>query len=366
MRGITRLAQELGLSTGTVSRALNHKPGVHKQTRRLVLEAAQRLGYQPNQAARTLASGRTGAIGFMFEVYPEVAVIGDSFFLGVIGGVQSVLASHGLDLLVLPCPGRQPRLAYLDRLVARGLVDGMILSNTDRVDPHIDLLQTAGLPFVTLGRSESHKEFSWVDLDFEHVAETSIERLVSGGHRRIAVTVPFGELNHGYVFLEAYQHALARRGIAFDPDLVFRTGLGVEDGYLVVDELLDRPEPATAILLIYETAAVGVYRRLAERGLRPGSDLAVIGLRDEAVIRYMTPSLTCFELSLFDTGATLAAAMLDQLAPEANGVRQLTQVKMPMHIRPGESDPPLATALDKGPTRRRGAAVIAPVADGSE
>ena len=81
----------------------------------------------------------------------------------------------------------------------------MILSNTDRIDPHIDLLQAAGLPFVTLGRSQASREFAWVDLDFEHVAETSIDRLVAGGHRRIAVTVPFGELNHGYVFLEAYR-----------------------------------------------------------------------------------------------------------------------------------------------------------------
>jgi DNA-binding LacI/PurR family transcriptional regulator len=354
MRGISRLAHELGLSTGTVSRALNDKPGVNGRTRQLVLEAAQRLGYQPNQAARTLASGRTGAIGFMFEVYPEVAVIGDNFYLGVIDGVQSVLAAHGLDLLVLPCPGRQPRLAYLDRWVARGLVDGMILSNTDRIDPHIDLLQSAGLPFVTLGRSQSSRDFAWVDLDFEHVAEASIDRLVAGGHRRIAVTVPFGELNHGYVFVEAYRRSLKKRGIAFDPELVFRTGLGVEDGYLIVDELLDRPDPATAILLIYETAAVGIYRRLAERGLRPGADLAVIGLRDEAVIHYVTPRLTCFELSLFETGATLAEAILAQLAPRAEdeGPR-LMQVKMPMRIRPGESDPPLAIARQSGPRKRQ-------------
>ncbi len=316
--------------------------------------SAQRLGYQPNQAARTLASGRTGAIGFMFEVYPEVAVIGDNFYLGVINGIQNVLASHGLDLLVLPCPGRQPRLSYLERWVARGLVDGMILSNTDRIDPHVELLQAADVPFVTLGRSQAPQEFAWVDLDFEHVAETSIDRPVAGGHRRIAVTVPFGELNHGYVFLEAYRAALKKHGIAFDPDLVLRTGLGAEDGYLIVDEVLDRPDPATAILLIYETAAVGIYRRLAERGLRPGADLAVIGLRDEAVIRYMTPSLTCFELSLFETGATLAEAILAQLAPRTgNTAPPLMQVKMPMHIRPGESDPPLAAVRDKAPRRRQ-------------
>jgi DNA-binding LacI/PurR family transcriptional regulator len=364
MRGITRLAQELGLSTGTVSRALNGKPGVHELTRRRVLEAAQRLGYQPNQAARTLASGRAGAIGFMFEVYPEVAVIGDNFVMGVIDGVLRVLTPRGLDLIMLPCPPWQPRLAYLDRLVGRRLVDAMILSNTDRVDPHIDLLQSAGVPFVTLGRSEAEQEFAWVDLDFEHVAETSIDRLVSKGHRRIALTVSPGELNHGYVFLEAYRRALEKHGIAFDPDLVFRTGFGAEDGYLLVDELIDRPEPVTAILLIYEVAAAGIYRRLVERGLRPGKDLAVIGLREEAVIRQLRPSLTCFELSLTDVGAALATAVLAQLSPGTEGDRPLMQVKVPMHIRPGESDPPLAAAFDKGdPGHREEPAFAALAAD---
>jgi len=342
MRGISRLAHELGLSTGTVSRALNGKPGVNAGTRQAVLDAAHRHGYQPNQAARTLASGRTGAIGFMFEVYPEVATIGDAFFVGVIDGVQRVLTPHGLDLVVLPCPAWQPRLTYLDRLVARGLVDGMILSNTDRTDPNIDLLQASGLPFVTLGRSESEHEFAWVDLDFEHVVETSIERLVSGGHRRIAITVPFGDLNHGHLFMECYRDALARRGIPFDPELVFRTGLGSEDGYLLLDELIDMPEPVTAILLMYEGAAAGLYRRLTERGLQPGRDLAVIGLREQAGIRQLRPSLTCFELSLTDIGAALANAILAQLFPKDEDDTRLMQVKVPMHLHAGDSDPALA------------------------
>ena len=95
-----------------------------------------------------------------------------------------------------------------------------------------------------------------------------------------------------------------------------------------------------------------------ERGLRPGADLAVIGLRDEAVIRYMTPSLTCFELSLFDTGAALAEAILGQLAPE-HDTRRPTQVKMPMRIRPGESDPPLSDGVAKATGKRTKPPVLA-------
>lgn len=338
MRGISRLARELGLSTGTISRALNNVPGVHEETRRRVLEAAQRLGYEPNQAARALALGQTKSIGFMIDLDPDTAANGDNFFMGVFDGVQSVLTPVGLDLLVLPCPSKQHRFAFLDRLVSRGLVDGMILSGTEQSDPRIDLLQTKGLPFAALGRSETETPFAWVDLDFEGVAEAAVERLVGMGHRRIAITVPFGDLNFGLVFKAAYRRALASHGLPFDPEIVFQSGFGEEDGYFIVDAMLDNPDPVTAVVLIFEAAAIGMYRRLEERGLRPGVDLSIIGFRDEAIVRHLRPRLTRFEVSLHEVGAALASALLEQLnVPDASS-RQLAHVKIPMTLLPGDSD----------------------------
>lgn len=236
--------------------------------------------------------GQTKSIGFMIDLDPDSAANGDNFFMGVFDGVQSVLTPLGLDLLVLPCPSKQHRFAFLDRLVARRLVDGMILSDTERSDPRVDLLQTAGLPFAALGRSETKTPFTWVDLDFEGVAEAAVDRLVDQGHRRIAVTVPFGDLNFGMLFKAAYKKALAKHGIPYDSELVFQSGFGEEDGYLLVDAMLDNPNPVTAIVLISEAAAIGMYRRLEERNLRPGSDLAIVGFRDEAIVRHLRPRLT--------------------------------------------------------------------------
>jgi DNA-binding LacI/PurR family transcriptional regulator len=338
MRGISKLAHELGLSTGTVSRALNNVPGVHEKTRRRVLEAAQRLGYEPNQAARNLALGQTRSVGFMIDLDPDTAANGDNFFVGVFDGVQSVLTPLGLDLLVLPCPSKQHRFAYLDRLVARRLVDGMILSGTERSDPRIGLLQTAGLPFAALGRSQTKAPFAWVDLDFEAVAEAAVDRLVSQGHRRIAVTVPFGDLNFGLVFKAAYKKALAKHKIPYDPEIVFQSGFGEEEGYFLVDAMLDNPDRVTSIVLIFEAAAVGMYRRLEERNLRPGADLAIIGFRDEAIVRHLRPRLTRFQVSLRDVGIALANALVDQINAKGRSSPTPAQVKIPMTLLPGDSD----------------------------
>src|SRR5687768_10748407 len=339
MRGIARLAQELGISTGTVSRALNGKRDVSAETRQRVLEAAERLGYAPNQAARTLAQGATRSVGFAIDLNMETAASSDYFFMGVFDGLQSVLAPNGLDLLVLPCPTDQDRNAYLERFVARGVVDGIVLAATQRVDRRIELLQSARIPFVTLGRSTSGKDYSWIDLDFEGVARAAIDRFVSLGHRRIAVTVPVGEINFGAVFLEAYRAALEAHALSYDPSLVFTTRRTEEAGYALADQMLSLSDPPTAVLLIFEIAAIGLYRRLAELGRQPGRDLAIIGFRDEPTVRFLEPALTCFSVSLRGVGIALGEALLAQLPQYTQRFPGRTvQTRCHSTLRAGESD----------------------------
>lgn len=338
MRGIARLAKELGISTGTVSRALNGRADVSEATRELVLSAAKRLGYAPNQAARTLALGTTRSIGFMMDLDRESAASSEYFFMGVFDGVQSVLTEHGFDLLVLPRPTKANSLEFLKRYVARGVFDGMILAATQQVDARIELLEAAELPFTTLGRSSSGTDYPWIDLDFEAVAAAAIDRFVTAGHRRIAVTVPSDTVNFGVVFEAAYRQSLLRHGIAFDPALVFATGRNEEAGYGLVDTMDAIPDPPTAILLIFETVAIGIYRRLAELGRRPGRDLAIIGFRDEPTVRFLTPSLTCFSASLHEIGEDLARAVLSRIPAHAGPTSAAPLRKLaPLSIRPGES-----------------------------
>ena len=103
MIGIKGLAQHLNVSIGTVSRALNNRPDVNEDTRRRVLEAAAELGYVPNQSGRSLRRGRTGVIGFMMQTGHEITGQGDTFFMSVFDGVQTVLNRHHLDLVALLC-----------------------------------------------------------------------------------------------------------------------------------------------------------------------------------------------------------------------------------------------------------------------
>ncbi|OLP61910.1 LacI family transcriptional regulator [Xaviernesmea oryzae] len=310
MKGIRALARHLDISIGTVSRALNGKPDVNPETRARVMEAARALGYTPNQSGRSLRQGVTNTIGFMIEMSPDANASGDDFFMGVFEGVQTVLNRHRLDLVVFPCPAEENPVDYLSRLVGRGMVDAMIISATRRRDDRIDFLEKTQLPFIALGRSESGPDMRWIDLDFEGVAHSSVARLVAKGHRRIALAIPDGDINLGHVFHDAYRAALSQHGIAYNPALLFRVARVLECGDDLVTALLALPELPSAILLSSEVMSLSLYRKLQERGIRPGRDIAVIGFRDNPRTSFLTPSLTCHSISLSDLGQTLAETLL--------------------------------------------------------
>ena len=339
MVGIKRLAEHLNISIGTVSRALNGRPDVNDETRKRVLEAAAELGYVANQSGRNLRQGNTNAIGFMIESGVDTAGNSDNFFLGVFDGVQHVLARHHLDLLVLPCAGDEDPSEYLQRMVARRAVDAMIISATHRVDARIDLLTKARIPFIALGRSTSGADHPWVDLDFDGVANRAIDRLVANGHRRIAIGLPSNDINLGFVFLDGIKSALRRHKIKFDPALVIRAASSEQGGYQIAHEVLAMKERPTAIVLIYELMAIGVYRRLNEAGMLPGRDIAVIGFRESPLARFLSPALTCFRMSLRDLGISLGESLLAAMPAYAHIYPHGIVNKIwPMELIPGESD----------------------------
>jgi DNA-binding LacI/PurR family transcriptional regulator len=339
MKGIRQLAQHLDISIGTVSRALNGKADVNAETRRRVLQAAEELGYVANQSGRSLRQGTANAIGLMIESSPESVDNSDNFFLGVVDGLQSVFSRHKLDLVLLPCPVEEDPHEYLKRMVARRMVDAMIITATQRVDRRIDLLIKTETPFVTLGRSGATEDHTWIDLDFEGAASDAVDRLVAKGHRRIAVAVPASDINLGYVFLNGYKTALARHRIEFDEALVIHAKSSEQGGYHTGEALLELEQCPTAVLLIYELMAMGLYRRLTEAGIIPGRDIAIIGFREGPQARFLQPTLTCFRMSLRDLGVQLAKTLMAGMPGYAHLYADCQHsIIWPLALVPGESD----------------------------
>jgi len=337
------IARRLNISIGTISRALNDRAGVSAKTRQRVLEAAKKYGYSPNQSGRSLRRGATGMIGFMVIPNRDRTTKGEAFFMTIFDGLQSVLAAHGLDLVIHYCGADQDPEAHVQRIVERRMVDGLIISQTNRSDPRIDYLIQKKLPFIAFGRSGTRRAHSWTDLDFEGVAEQSIDLLYRLGHRRIAIATAANELNFGYLYLEACQASLARRGIALTDDLIFREPLTEAGGYSLGGRLLALRDRPTAVALVQNTLTLGLYQRLSDAGVVPGRDLSIIGFDQSPNGDFLRPSLTQFRVSLTELGEWLGGQIMALIeARRAGRVIRHAHKIWPLQIEPGESAQPPA------------------------
>ena len=339
------LARHLNISIGTVSRALNGRSDVSEKTRQRVLEAAKSLGYSPNQSGRSLRSGSTGMVGFMIIANRERAIRGESFFMTLFDGLQSALAANGTDLVIYYCGTDQQPDNYVRRIIERRLVDGLIISQTAKIDHRIDYLLDSGMPFIAFGRSDSGGEHSWVDLDFEGVARQSIDLLCARGHRRIAIATTADDVNFGHLYVEECRKSLAAHGIALDAEMIFRESMSEAGGYRVGERIVACPRPPTAVVVVENSMAIGLYTRLNEANLLPGRDIAIVGF-DQSPTQglRLKPSLTQFHVAMEPLGKWLGTHISRLIEAKQNGT-----VIPPAHkiwaldLVPGESSEMLVT-----------------------
>ncbi len=348
MTGIRDLARHLDLSIGTVSRALNDKADVNPETRKRIREAAARLGYSANQSGRSLRRGQTDLVGVIVPTGRDQSLI-DSVFLSVLDGLRHHLSGYGLDLAIFLHGEDEALFGSLRRVMERGLVDGVIISNTQPIDPRIDYLIERKRPFVAFGRSLSGGDHAWVDPDFVCAVESAVDMLVALGHRRIALLLPLIETNYVHLIGAAYRSAIAKHGLIASPDFVQWRESGESGGYAAGEALLTADERPSAILVSDAMQAVGLYRRLSDAGLAPGRDISVVGILPEARAQILSPALTSFQTDWNRIGSRLGEALMAAMArhsprspEEKNGAADLRQDRFvqaiaPVALRPGDS-----------------------------
>ncbi|SDB40822.1 transcriptional regulator, LacI family [Bauldia litoralis] len=305
---IARLAEHLGLSEGTVSRALNGYPDVAGKTRERVIDAARTLGYSPSSAARRLARGVVETVGF---VLPQRAGhFSDPFLAEMLDGVAMELADSDWDLIVAAVPDGHDEPEVIDRLARTGKVGGFILTRTRRKDARVDHLRELGLPFVVHGRTEDCADYAWLDIDNEKAFVDAVRYLVELGHRRIAHIG--GDMSFNFAH---FRHLGYRRAME-DAELPVPAGFvaeGIADG-VAADEamtaMLSLPAPPTAVVCVTDAVALGAMRAISGAGLRPGVDVSVIGYDGLPFGLAAHPPLTTMSQSSHRAGREVARMLL--------------------------------------------------------
>lgn len=304
-RTLDDVASLSGVSRATVSRVINGGP-VAVATREKVLAVLSSTRYRPNQAARTLASGRAGVVGIVLHVDPHV-LFGDRYFSQLLQGISDVLAERSIGMMLWL--GHRTKEETLERILSMSL-DGVIVTAHAIRDPLVDGLLDSGLATVLVGHRGTDRAASYVDIDNVAAADILTTHLLRVGRRRIGhITGARGTFS-AEDRVAGHRAALTRVGL-FDAALVVDGDYTEAAGAAGMRELLDRG--VDAVFCANDLAARGAVGVLREQGLRVPEQVALAGFDDLDFAAHLDPPLTTVRQSIRQLGAEAADSLLGLL-----------------------------------------------------
>jgi LacI family transcriptional regulator len=308
------IAKKLNISVSIVSRALNNKYGVKKTTREMVKKAAKEMGYQPNAAARSLATKKSATLGVVS------VSMADYYSTAVINGMEFMASKTGYSLLFSNSFEYHNYQDVLNKMVNSQRVDGLIIigSNIGQ-NPMINELLEKETPFVLLERNHADPRSNCIWVNNIIGGYTATKYLIDKGHTNIAHIS--GPLNFQTAVdrLEGYKKALLEAGLPFREEFVISMNYIWDGGYKAAKELLNQHPKFTAIFVANDPMAYGVLFAAHEAGLSVPGDLAVIGYDDLEFSPIMHPPLTTIRQPRFEMGEKAVSLLATVLKKQSSG-----------------------------------------------
>lgn len=301
------IAKALNLSTSTVSRALRGSYEINPETKRLVVEYAERMNYRPNPIALSLKENRSRAIGV---IVPQIA---NHFFSQAINGIDAVAYSRGYHVIIFQSHESYEREVVTVQQCISRKVDGLLISLSRQTTQvaHLKELQEKAFPMVMFDRV-------WDDLDTPKIvadnfqgAFEATEHLLQTGRRRIAHLTVAPWLSITQERLAGYQAALAKYSIPYDEALVRYCNFGDEVVVTTVDELLAANPAPDAFFTASDRLALGCLAALRKRKVSIPEAVSLIGFTNLSVADLLAPSLSTVVQPAEQIGQLAAERLID-------------------------------------------------------
>jgi LacI family transcriptional regulator len=296
---LKQIAENLGISITTVSKALKDYPDVSKTTKALVKEEAKKLRYKPNAFAVNLRTQESKTVGL---IIPEVV---HHFFSSVINGIIEQAEKKGYLVIILQSnESYKLEKKQVDLLISKR-VDGIMISLANKtVDiSHLKRVIELEVPIVMFDKISKLLDCSKVIIDDRAAAYKATKHLIESGCKRIAhfrgALLPQNSIDR---FL-GYKKALQDHGIPFDSSLVYICeNVDYEDGIVAAKKLLDDHDDIDGIFAITDLAAIGAIAVFNERGIRVPEDVSIMGFSNWFISSAITPSLSTVDQPGYEMG----------------------------------------------------------------
>lgn len=308
------IARECNVSFSTVSKALKDSPEISGETIKLIKSKAEKMGYQPNIAARTLRTNRTYDIGIIFEDKTG-AGFQHQYFATIISGLQKIAQQHGYEV-TFTNTSPEKSYDYYNHIKSRNF-DGVAILSADFKSNAIKKLVKSDIPTVTLDYYYD-KNHTTVMSNNESGEKELVEYVVKNGHKKIAMihgedTLVTAERKKSFI------ESCRKFGIEV-PQEYFAEAL-YNDPFTSAEAtnvLLSLPTPPTCIFYPDDYSALGGIRELNSRGLVPGKDISIVGYDGIMLTSMMIPPLTTYEQDGKKIGEEIAEKLISLIENDKN------------------------------------------------
>lgn len=312
---ITDVAEALGVSKTTVSRAISGKGRIGSETKERVLEYIQEHNYKPNVLAKGLAQLKTFNIGILLP--EDYTVVDLPFFQTCLIGVQETAVSMDYDVLLTI--GKENDCTQLARMVENHKVDGVILMRTFTKDAHIEYLKPREIPFVTVG-STYYQGVIQVDNDHQSACRELISILLLKGMKRIGL---LGGVESHVVTqsrLQGYMDAFKMAGVPIDKNIIH---VNVEKDMMIelgVEKLLE--SGVDCIVCLDDAVCIHVLNKLRKENISVPEEMKVASFYDSSILENNLPSITSLYFDAKELGNVACKTLLEII--EGNQVKMRT------------------------------------------
>jgi LacI family transcriptional regulator len=307
---IKDIAKALNLSTSTVSRALRGSYEISAETKKAVLEYAEKINYRPNPIALSLKERRTRAIGIV------VSEIANNFFSQAINGIESIAYNRGYHVIITQSHESHEReKVNVEHMAARG-VDGLLISlSSESVDlSYLKELHEKGMPIVFFDRVTKEIETHTVVANNYLGAFHATEHLIYQGYKRIAHVTNSPYLSISQERLEGYKEALAKHGIAFNESLVQycnHGGMIADEVEGALNKLFKAKTKPDAIFAAGDRLTLVCFSMI--KRMKQKKDAGFIGFTNTSVGDLFAPALTVIHQPAFEIGQTAIEYLIQMI-----------------------------------------------------
>lgn len=313
---LSDLAEELGISTATVSRALKNYPDISAETKQKVIALANKWNYRPNSLAASLRNKETHIIGV---IIPEVV---NHFFAKVIKGIMEVAYDAGYRVML--CQSNEDYDKEVDdaHALLSSRVDGLLasLANHTRTFEHFYDFMDSGTPVVFFDKTSPEiKDCSKVIIDDYSGAYQAVESLIQQGCKRIAHLQGPGNAHTFQNRLRGYLTALKDYQLPVDPDLIIECPeFTLNRGRLSAHQLVALPKGVDGLFAVTDLLAIGAMKGFREKGIQVPEEVAIIGFSNWEMVEAVFPPLSSVSQPGYEMGRQATQILLKEIKASKN------------------------------------------------